>query len=265
MRISGFTVAAGAAVLALIAAQPAFATQMQAEITGTATIVDTTGFFGTPNTNFTSPFDVTFFVNDAGVTLQNSSPGFTNIAGFVSTGTQQAVQGDIEFGNLGGFSFGYDFGPPDGDTFGEVASGLIDPAQGFGAGAGAIEYDGSTTLSDSALNLIFEVDFILVSPTNFGRGSVFDYNHPFSYTFTPDDQVLQANGRYSIDAFTPQALPALMTFELSPETLTVTSNEVLGGVPEPGAWALMILGFGGVGAALRRRPPQARRVLLQTT
>jgi hypothetical protein len=25
------------------------------------------------------------------------------------------------------------------------------------------------------------------------------------------------------------------------------------GAPEPGAWALMILGFGGVGAALRRR------------
>src|SRR5205085_1785822 len=27
------------------------------------------------------------------------------------------------------------------------------------------------------------------------------------------------------------------------------------GVPEPGAWALMILGFGAAGAALRRRSP----------
>ncbi len=26
-----------------------------------------------------------------------------------------------------------------------------------------------------------------------------------------------------------------------------------GGVPEPGAWALMLLGFGGMGAMLRRR------------
>jgi hypothetical protein len=31
-----------------------------------------------------------------------------------------------------------------------------------------------------------------------------------------------------------------------------------GGVPEPASWALMILGFGGVGAALRRQS----RVLL---
>ncbi|MBL8773239.1 MAG: PEPxxWA-CTERM sorting domain-containing protein [Phenylobacterium sp.] len=30
-----------------------------------------------------------------------------------------------------------------------------------------------------------------------------------------------------------------------------------GGVPEPGAWALMILGFGAAGAALRRRRPAA--------
>ena len=31
-------------------------------------------------------------------------------------------------------------------------------------------------------------------------------------------------------------------------------------VPEPGAWALMILGFGGIGAALRRRPAGFARV-----
>lgn len=35
--------------------------------------------------------------------------------------------------------------------------------------------------------------------------------------------------------------------------LTSMSFRVAEGVPEPGAWALMILGFSGVGAALRRR------------
>jgi len=35
--------------------------------------------------------------------------------------------------------------------------------------------------------------------------------------------------------------------------LKIASISVGGGVPEPGTWALMILGFGGVGAMLRRR------------
>jgi hypothetical protein len=30
-------------------------------------------------------------------------------------------------------------------------------------------------------------------------------------------------------------------------------NDPVGGIPEPGTWALMILGFGAAGAALRRR------------
>jgi len=32
-----------------------------------------------------------------------------------------------------------------------------------------------------------------------------------------------------------------------------------GGVPEPAAWALMLLGFGGMGAALRRRGPMLQK------
>jgi hypothetical protein len=252
MRISDFTWAAGLAALALIAAQPASATNMQAEITGTATIVDTTGFFGTPNTTFTSPFDVTFFVNDSGATLVNSAPGLASVLGFQSHGVQAAIQGDIEFGDRGGFSFGYDFGPPEGDAFGEVASGLLDPSAGLGTG-GVVEYQAQTTLSSDAANFDFEVQLLMLSPSNFGRGMAFDYNLPFTYTFGPDDQFLLAGGRYEIDAFTPQALPALMTFDLSPETLTVTSDKVFGGVPEPASWALMIAGFGAVGAALRRR------------
>ena len=34
--------------------------------------------------------------------------------------------------------------------------------------------------------------------------------------------------------------------------LTVNTLEIAGGVPEPGTWALLILGFGAVGSALRR-------------
>lgn len=37
------------------------------------------------------------------------------------------------------------------------------------------------------------------------------------------------------------------------EVIDNITFEGVGGVPEPSAWALMILGFGGVGAAMRRR------------
>ncbi|HEX7947292.1 MAG TPA: PEPxxWA-CTERM sorting domain-containing protein, partial [Phenylobacterium sp.] len=36
-------------------------------------------------------------------------------------------------------------------------------------------------------------------------------------------------------------------------TLRFVSIDTTGGVPEPATWAMMILGFGGIGAVLRRR------------
>jgi hypothetical protein len=40
------------------------------------------------------------------------------------------------------------------------------------------------------------------------------------------------------------------TARFNPDTVSITT---FGGVPEPAAWALMLLGFGGMGAVLRRR------------
>ncbi|MEO5939215.1 MAG: PEPxxWA-CTERM sorting domain-containing protein [Sphingomonas sp.] len=42
--------------------------------------------------------------------------------------------------------------------------------------------------------------------------------------------------------------------------LSQTPNRVVGGVPEPTTWAMMLLGFGGMGVALRRRPKVAARI-----
>jgi hypothetical protein len=265
--IKGLGFSVGVAALALLAAQPAAATNSTVEFTGTANVVDTTGVSGPPNTTYATTFDLSFSVNDAtpGETVANAPvPGtFLQERGVTGQGAANPVQANLSFGNGSDFSFGFDFGPPAGNSYGEAARAILDPAAGLGAG-GVMGYAAQTTLSDDALNLNFLVELLVVSPSNFGQVGV-DYNHPFTYTFGPDDQVFEGDGTYQIDAFTPQALPALMTFTLTPETVTVTSNEAIGGVPEPQAWALMILGFGGVGAALRRRRQGAWRVLLQTT
>jgi hypothetical protein len=260
MRISGLNLAAAAAVLALGAAQPAWAVQSKAEITGTATVVDTSGFTGPPNTTYQTTFDLTFFVNDApapGVEIDsvtNEAP-FTKIFGVLSRGAAAQIQADLSFGYGGDLGFGFDFGGPGSDAFGESARGLLDPTAGLGPG-GVLDYAADTTINDPDTNFFFNLNFEMLSPTNFGLGSSVDYNKPFTYAFGPDDQVLDAEGVYRISCDNQSCLQTNVSFTLNPETITVTSNEPLAGVPEPAAWGLMIMGFGVVGAAVRRRRGQ---------
>lgn len=71
-----------------------------------------------------------------------------------------------------------------------------------------------------------------------------------SVVFFPPD-----NGAFTFDSFrssftiTTLASPAQLTYALA----TYSLNSPAVAVPEPAAWALMIMGFGGVGALMRRR------------
>lgn len=71
----------------------------------------------------------------------------------------------------------------------------------------------------------------------------------YSYTF--DDVVLTAGANIfgiNVIALAPGfTAGGLTSYRFSPVTAGTP------GVPEPAAWALMLLGFGGIGAALRRR------------
>lgn len=66
------------------------------------------------------------------------------------------------------------------------------------------------------------------------------------------------NGAFTFDSFTATFevldLPDTVTLDYSGFTYTRADiGGGSGGVPEPGAWVLMIAGFGGAGAMLRRR------------
>lgn len=61
------------------------------------------------------------------------------------------------------------------------------------------------------------------------------------------------NGAASICVFTNgNCVQQRFRAFFAPETVTVTVREAPALVPEPGAWAIMLLGFAGMGAALRR-------------
>ena len=72
----------------------------------------------------------------------------------------------------------------------------------------------------------------------------------FTFSFTPSYD-------YKANGFRYVGTTALANSELEfdsagPTTYTITLSQ-LGAVPEPAAWALMILGFGAIGGALRSR------------
>jgi hypothetical protein len=73
--------------------------------------------------------------------------------------------------------------------------------------------------------------------------------------FTAADN-LDFEGSFFIDHSLRNFVEGTTTFaydtsaSFTPDSITITT---FGGVPEPAAWALMILGFGATGAALRRR------------
>ena len=59
-------------------------------------------------------------------------------------------------------------------------------------------------------------------------------------------------------AFTTDSTFNGFAFETLPGVGITATTDFAAAVPEPGAWALLILGFGAVGAGLRRRAPKAR-------
>jgi len=69
-----------------------------------------------------------------------------------------------------------------------------------------------------------------------------DYRQPLSYTVRPGDSASGAFGFFTI--FNTR----LAVGELAPTTVTIARV-----VPEPATWAMMIAGFGLVGATMRRR------------
>jgi hypothetical protein len=67
-------------------------------------------------------------------------------------------------------------------------------------------------------------------------------NNPFYFT------TLTTQGTFTLDA--PYQINSISV------SYQVSGPASVGGIPEPGTWALMILGFGGAGAMLRRRRRQ---------
>ena len=121
----------------------------------------------------------------------------------------------------------------------------------------AISGAGFNLFSFQIGDLVGDADVTLWIDTNlnsfgFGIGTL-PSNEGFKFYgfLAPDDQYFTG---FHFSANDDVTAPAFSEFELGHTGRTCTTRVCTGGgVPEPASWALMILGFGAIGAALRHR------------
>ena len=67
------------------------------------------------------------------------------------------------------------------------------------------------------------------------------------------------NGRFTVTGNAGELFTSV-TFSSTGNSFEVDNLAVGGAVPEPATWALMMLGFGGMGFAMRRKPQVGTRI-----
>ncbi|WP_225883303.1 PEPxxWA-CTERM sorting domain-containing protein [Sphingomonas aliaeris] len=167
------------------------------------------------------------------------------------------------------FGQAVDFETPvgnDGETLSSLIYQDINPALGdyqrtlISAGQNnSIDYQnqGGPAFNQSAsLNVVNQIVtaewFFCASPQNCRL-------NPYQLTLTPTANGL--SGRFT-GGFDQSAVVNGRAFEVgSTFTIPALFEGVTAAVPEPASWALMIVGFGAVGAQLRRRPSKAQPAL----
>lgn len=112
-------------------------------------------------------------------------------------------------------------------------------AANFSSEFGDLQGDGST-----ALGFVTVGGITVATCASTSSQCFLGPNTPISYDFLPSEFGALLG---SVDLAYVQTSPS--RFGLSPSTLSITID----GVPEPQSWAMLIAGFGLIGAAMRRR------------
>jgi len=222
-----------AALTALAVSQPATAAVVTYTYSGVIDFgADDFGLFGAPGASLTgSSFKAVFYRDDALALPENIFQGgfnsfVTGEGAFAPVSAKLTIAGvTLDIGGAFGEQNQFDDGVN--ESFGHFASSL----------GGSLDFSGSTvgTFAPTDGNVLAGPDYHTLTSLSGAALPGFSLSGHFEFR-SPDarDQRTFAN-------FNPSSLV------VSPDPGGVSA------APEPAAWALMILGFGGVGATLRRR------------
>jgi hypothetical protein len=209
----GLVVAMGAA----LAAGRAEALDLIVTYTGTVTSgFDTSGVFGGANSDLSGdPFSVTYTINPETPGLNITvAPGYSGVSGYGAADPATAVL--TINGSTLYIGLGYE-----GDAFAQAN------------GTYVVEHDAYYSQNTFVATGIYNNQ-----DNEFTTGK---YWLPLSYTVKPGDE---ASGLFAVGDNGQSAYG-----DLAVASVNITT----GGLPEPGVWAIMLVGFFGVGAAVRDR------------
>ena len=179
------------------------------------------------------------------------------VTGQVSIGGYAAPSGSSSFGTASGYDAVANQGAA-------ANPGVAGNLTSYGAGTGSFAGLSCSNNAGSCGTIADILNFATFTPTaNFltlavpGQTVAFDLNSLFDINTMPNALMggwLSFAGLGTIRFSGYDATPGVFTFTAQGNQITsFSASALVAPVPEPGTWALMLLGFGGIGYSLRRR------------
>ena len=168
---------------------------------------------------------------------------------------------DGSAGSLGSFYWGVSFTTPTGSPWNNISVNFYDTGNNNLAGGNGYLFTSAYTGSAIGLASAGALATATSAANQWNFASGFQINPLTQYFFYSDAPLAPLLGDDIApgESYFVSSSPTRNFTPTSGRNINYTVNSMNGAVPEPATWALMLIGFGAIGAAMRRRQLQTVR------